>query len=137
MKKKILSIKLKAFTLAELLVVLCIIGILVLLALPNLMPLISKAKGTEAKLQLEHLRTLEKTYFYIHSKYTNDLKELGFEQSKLIPEGGDANYKIDVKEVGPNSFRATATSVADFDGDGTYNVWEINQENNLTELTPD
>lgn len=33
--------KVKGFTLAELLVVLCIIGILVLIAVPKLMPLIS------------------------------------------------------------------------------------------------
>ncbi|WP_418409938.1 prepilin-type N-terminal cleavage/methylation domain-containing protein, partial [Alistipes sp.] len=39
---------LRAFSLPELLVVLVIIGILVLIALPNLMPLISRAKSTEA-----------------------------------------------------------------------------------------
>lgn len=38
-----------AFSLPELLVVLVIIGILVLVALPNLMPLISRAKATEAQ----------------------------------------------------------------------------------------
>lgn len=37
---------LRAFSLPELLVVLVIIGILVLIALPNLMPLISRAKAT-------------------------------------------------------------------------------------------
>lgn len=37
-----------AFSLPELLVVLVIIGILVLVALPNLMPLISRANATEA-----------------------------------------------------------------------------------------
>ena len=36
---------LRAFSLPEMLVVLVIIGILVLIALPNLMPLISKAKA--------------------------------------------------------------------------------------------
>ena len=46
--------KLKAYTLNELLVVLIIIGILILLALPNLMPLISKAKSTGAGLQLRY-----------------------------------------------------------------------------------
>ena len=43
---------LPAFSLPELLVVLVIMGILVLIALPNLMPLISRAKSTEAQQQL-------------------------------------------------------------------------------------
>ncbi|MCI6167696.1 MAG: type II secretion system GspH family protein [Alistipes sp.] len=43
---------LRAFSLTELLVVLVIIGILVLVAMPNLMPLISRAKATEAQQQL-------------------------------------------------------------------------------------
>lgn len=43
---------LRAFSLPEMLVVLVIIGILVLIALPNLMPLISKAKAMEAQQQL-------------------------------------------------------------------------------------
>lgn len=44
--------EMRAFSLAELLVVLVIMGILVLIALPNLMPLISRAKSTEAQQQL-------------------------------------------------------------------------------------
>ena len=43
---------LRAFSLPEMLVVLVIIGILVLIALPNLMPLISKAKAMESQQQL-------------------------------------------------------------------------------------
>ena len=43
---------LRAFSLTELLVVLVIIGILVLVAMPNLMPLISRAKATEALLEI-------------------------------------------------------------------------------------
>ena len=76
--------KVQGFSLPELLIVLVIIGILVLLALPNLMPLISKTKATEAQLQLGHLHTLEKTYFYMYSKYSSDLDEIGFEQEKLV-----------------------------------------------------
>lgn len=48
----VLKRKWQAFSLPELLVVLVIIGILVLIALPNLMPLISKAKSMEAQQQL-------------------------------------------------------------------------------------
>src|SRR5882724_2711168 len=90
--------RLQAFTLTEVLVVLVIVGILVLLALPNLMPLITKAKSTEAKIQLEHLHTLEKTFFYEKSKYTTDVTSIGFIQEKLTTEGEDgrANYKIEV-----------------------------------------
>lgn len=129
--------KLKAFSLPELLVVLVIIGILVLIALPNLMPLISKAKSTEAQQQLTFLHTLEKSHFYMNSRYSSSFDELGFEPSKLVSEGGTANYKIEIAEANEKGFRATATAVVDFDGDGEYNVWEINQDKELKEITKD
>ncbi|MBN2786864.1 MAG: prepilin-type N-terminal cleavage/methylation domain-containing protein [Paludibacteraceae bacterium] len=129
--------KIAAFSLTELLVVLVIIGVLVLLALPNLMPLISKAKSTEAQLQLEHVFTLEKTYFYTNSKYSSDISEIGFEQSKLTSEGGQANYLIEIIEASSSTFKAQAKAVVDFDQDGTFNVWEIDQEKNLKEVIKD
>ena len=137
MKKKILFKKLKAFTLMELLVVLCIVGILILLALPNLMPLISKTKATEAQLQLQHLYTLEKSYFYLHSKYSEDLTAVDFEHAKLVTEDGQANYRIEIAEVSANGFKARATAVVDFDGDGTFDVWEIDQDKKLVQVTKD
>lgn len=131
--------RLSAFTLTEVLVVLVIVGILVLLALPNLMPLITKAKSTEAKIQLEHLHTLEKTFFYEKSKYTTDVTSIGFIQEKLTTEGDDgrANYKIEVVEASATAFLAKATAVVDFDADGTMNVWEIDQDKNLKEVVAD
>ena len=137
MRKLYLNTKLKAFTLQELLVVLIIIGVLVMLALPNLMPLISKAKSTEAQLQLEHIHTLEKSYFYLHSKYSSDFSEIGFEHSKLVTQDGTANYQIEVTEASNSSFIATATAVTDFDGDGVFNVWQVNQDKHIKEVTPD
>eukprot|EP01040_Poterioochromonas_malhamensis_P021058 gene21058-25312_t len=86
--------RVRAYTLTEILVVLVIIGILVLLALPNLLPLITKAKSVEAKTQLEHVQVLEQSYFYEHSKYSKDLTEIGFIQDKLVTDSKDAraNY---------------------------------------------
>jgi type IV pilus assembly protein PilE len=132
-----LNRRFSAFTLTELLVVLVIIGILILLALPNLMPLISKAKSTEAKMQLKHVHTLEKSYFYMHSKYSDDFEEIGFEQRKLVTNDGNANYKIEIVEASVSGFKAKATAVVDFDGDGDYNVWEIDQDKNLKEVVKD
>ena len=136
MKKRVKT-SVKAFSLPELLVVLVIIGILVLIALPNLMPLISRAKSTEAQQQLVFLHTLEKSHFYMHSRYSVSLEELGFEQQKLVTEGGNANYQISITEANEKGFRATATAVVDFDGDGIFNVWEINHDKELREITKD
>ncbi len=131
--------RLQAFTLTEVLIVLVILGILILLALPNLMPLITRAKSTEAKIQLEHLYTLQKTHFYEKSKYTGNISEIGFVQEPLTTEGdqGRANYRIDVVQASTSAFVARATAVVDFDADGVFNVWEIDQDKNLKEVTPD
>lgn len=106
--------RLPAFSLPELLVVLVIIGILVLIALPNLMPLISRAKSTEAQQQLVFLHTLQKNNFYTYSKYSSSVEELGFEQQPLVTDGGHANYRIEIIEASEKGFRATATAVVGF-----------------------
>ncbi len=128
---------LRAFSLTELLVVLVIIGILVLIALPNLMPLISRAKATEAQQQLVFLHSLEQSYFYTHSRYSSDLDELGFEQAKLVTDDGNANYRIEIIEATETGFKAQAVSVVDFDKDGEFNTWEIDQDKQLIEVVKD
>jgi type IV pilus assembly protein PilE len=122
-----------AFTLTELLVVLAIIGILLLIALPNLMPLISKSKSTEAKQNLTYIHSLEKSWYMEHSKYNADLKELGFE----LENPGEAQYSYVIISAGNGSFKVSATAKSDFDNDGQINVWEIDQDKNLKEITPD
>lgn len=128
---------LAAFSLTEVLVVLVIIGILVLLALPSLMPLITKAKSTEAKLQLQHVHTLQLNHFYERSLYSEDLLEIGFEQEELTTDGGKANYRIEIIEASPAGFVAKAIAVTDFNGNGTFNVWEIDEKKDLREVTKD
>ena len=135
--KKILGLKLKGMTLIELLLVLALVGILLSMAVPKLMPLIGRTKSLEAQMQLKHILNLEKNYFYIHSKYTENLDDIGFEQSKLVTQDGKANYKIEITEATNKSFTAKALSVTDFDQDGQLNVWEINADETIKEVTKD
>ncbi|MFC3197331.1 prepilin-type N-terminal cleavage/methylation domain-containing protein [Parapedobacter deserti] len=136
-KPHLLRRRLKAFSLTEVLVVLVIIGIIILLALPNLMPLITKAKSTEAKGQLQHVYTLQKNQFYERSTYSAELSDIGFEQERLVTDGGQANYRIEMVQAGTSDFVARATAVVDFNGNGVFNVWEIDQDKNLREVTKD
>jgi type IV pilus assembly protein PilE len=73
----------------------------------------------------------------MHSRYSKDFQEIGFEQQKLTTEGGNANYKIVITEASTEGFKAKATAVVDFDGDGVHNVWEIDHEKNLREVVKD
>lgn len=129
--------KLPAYNLQEVLVVLVIIGILLLIALPNLMPLISKAKSVEAQTQLKALSNSQTTYRYMYSKYANDMSDLDFEAPKTVKENGTANYSYEVLAADNNSFKARATAITDFDGDGTFNVWEIDQNGAPKQIVKD
>ncbi|MFC2094558.1 prepilin-type N-terminal cleavage/methylation domain-containing protein [Bacteroidota bacterium] len=125
------------FSMTELLVVLVIIGVLVLLALPRLMPVVTKAKTTEAKLNLKQVYMLEKSYKFEYDRYSENLAEISFDQEILVTDGGTARYKIEIAESDLHSFKATATSVVDFDNDGKFNVWAVTQTGRIKEVIPD
>lgn len=135
--QQINNYKVNGMTLIELLLVLALIGILLSMAVPKLMPLIGRTKSLEAQMQLKHILNLQKNYFYINSKYSNNLDDIGFEQSKLVTQEGKANYKIEIVEASNRSFVAKAVSVTDFDQDGQLNVWQINHEEEIKEITKD
>lgn len=142
MKIQLLKMKkkqhyLKAYSMSEILIVLCIIGILIYLVLPNQTSVVTSAKSIEAQNMLSMIHGLEKSHFYRHSKYTQDFDALGFEQALTIDKGGQAVYKIEIIEASLNSFKATAKSLQDFDGDGIYNTWEIDQDRILKEIVKD
>lgn len=119
--------KLPAYNLQEVLIVLVIIGILLLLALPNLMPLIAKTKSVEAQTQLKFIYNSQTTYRYMYSKYAAELSEIDFEAPKTVNQNGTSNYTYELVSADNNTFKARATAITDFDGDGTFNVWEIDE----------
>jgi len=122
-----LNKKINSFNLQEILVVLAIIGILLLLALPNLMPLIAKTKSLEAQLQLKQIHSSQTTHKYMHSKYSIDLIDIDFIAPKTVLENGTANYTYEIISSTNNSFKAQATAITDFNGNGVFNVWIIDE----------
>lgn len=135
--KKVKKGYVEAYSMTEILIVLCIIGILLLMVLPNQTSVISQAKSIEAQSMLNHLYGLEKNYFYRHSKYSSDFDEVGFEPALTIEQGGQAVYRIEIIEASTNTFKAIATSISDFDDDGNYNTWEIDNKKMLREIVKD
>lgn len=129
--------KVAAYSLTEILIVLCIIGILLLMVLPNQTSVIGQAKAIEAQAMLNQVYGLEKSHFYRHSKYSGNLEELGFEQEATVEDGGQAVYKIEIVEASNEGFLARATSTSDLDGDGAFNTWEIDHKKMLNEVTKD
>ncbi len=131
-KKKIPGINLQ-----EMLIVLAIIGILLLLALPNLMPLITKAKSVEAQTQLKFIYNAQTTHRYMYSKFSPNINELDFEAPKTVKENGSANYRYQIISADNATFKARAEAVTDFNGNGVFNVWEIDETGNPKQIVKD
>ncbi len=60
-----------AFSLAEILIVLAIMGILIMLVVPNQAGVASRTKALEAQQELKMVHNLEYAYFLQYSKYSS------------------------------------------------------------------
>lgn len=134
---KILKKKLPAYNLQELLVVLVIIGILILIAMPNFTGIINNTKSTEAKNNLTAIESFQSSHRFMHNSYSRDLDKISFIPPKTPEQGGNAYYTYEILNATKTTFVARATAIDDWDGDGIKNVWEINQDRQLVEVTPD
>lgn len=129
--------KLKAFSLAEILIVLAIMGILIMLVVPNQSGVATRTKSMEAQQELRMIHNLQYAYFLQYSKYQTDLSQLNYIPHSTVADGGTANYRINVVEADLNHFVARAEAVVDFNGDGKMNIWEIDQNGAPREVQPD
>lgn len=137
MLKRKLNHKVKAFSLAEILIVLAIMGILIMLVVPNQAGVATRTKSLEAQQELKMIGNLQYAYFLQFSKYAADLNTINYIPHKLVNAGGSANYEVRIIEASTDGFIAQAEAVVDFDGDGQHNIWEINQDGELNEVQPD
>jgi type IV pilus assembly protein PilE len=134
-RKKIKSFN--AFSLAEILIVLAIMGILIMLVVPNQTGIATRTKSMEAQQELRMVHNLQYAYYLQYSKYSMDGRELNYIPHKLLTEGGTALYRVSIIEASPAGFKARAEAVQDFNGDGKFNIWEIDQEGQPKEVQVD
>ena len=128
----------RGFSLTELMIALVIIGILVgVVAIPKYISMTTRAKATEAKKILEQVYILQKSHFLENDVYSSSFEEIGFEQTALVTERGMARYKIELVSASADGFKATATAVVDFDRDGTFNVWSVDQVGKIKQEVAD
>ena len=73
----------------------------------------------------------------MYSKYSIDFNTIDFEAPITVQQNGNANYSYEIIEASNNSFKAKAIAVTDFDGDGVFNVWEIDQNGLPKEIIKD
>lgn len=91
----------------------------------------------EATKSLSKVYELEMAYKEMFGHYTDNLYALVFIQDTLVTEGGEANYLISLLEATDSTFVATAVSVVDFDRDGQFNTWTVNEMGIITEIVKD
>lgn len=91
----------------------------------------------EVTVVLNKVYELEMAYKEMFGHYTDNIYALVFIQDTLVTEGGEANYLISSLSVTDSTFTATAVSVVDFDRDGQFNTWTVNEMGIITEIVED
>lgn len=91
----------------------------------------------EAGDSLQYVYELETAYKEMFGCYTDNIFAIAFIQDTLVTEGGRANYQISLQEATDSTFTATAISVVDFDGDGQFNKWVIDETGCIKEIIKD
>lgn len=91
----------------------------------------------EATKSLGKIYKLEIAYKEMFGHYTDNLYALVFIQDTLVTEGGKANYLVSLLEVTDTTFMAAAVSVVDFDGDGQFSQWIVDETGTIKEIVED
>lgn len=82
----------RGFSLIELVVVLCIVGILLGIALPTYQASVFRSRRADAMAALVEVAGREEQWRFVTDRYSDDLRELGYESDPLVTAEG--HYSI-------------------------------------------
>lgn len=142
----------KGFTLIELMIVVAIIAILAMIAVPNFLRYVAKAKRSEVYLNLGSIYSAQKAYWAENGTYSDNLNTIGWKPEGEInytygfpgAEGvnfftgklkADGNQLSAYSKADKDSFVTTA--IGDVDGDGKLDVITINQNREIKVVQDD
>lgn len=94
-------------------------------------------RDSEARKALMKVYELETAHKAMFGHYTDNIYAIVFIQDTLVTDGGKANYLVSLNEATDSTFKATAVSVVDFDGDGQLCQWQVDETGNIIELVED
>lgn len=70
-------------------------------------------------------------------RYTDKINEIIIAQDTLAKARSETKYRVLIKEASDSSFKAIVISVVDFDGDGQYSQWMIDETGDITKMVKD
>lgn len=94
-------------------------------------------RDSEARKALMEVYELETAYKAMFGHYTDNIYAIVFIQDTLVTDGGKANYLVSLDEATDSTFKATAISVVDFDVDGQFSQWQVDETGNIIEIVED
>ncbi len=94
-------------------------------------------RDAEARESLKEVYELETAYRAMFGHFTDNMHAIVYIQDTLVTEGGRANYLVSLLEVTDSTFTAVAVSVVDFDGDGQFSQWMVDETGTIKEIVED
>lgn len=94
-------------------------------------------RNSEARESLKEVYELETAYRAMFGHYTDNMYAIFYIQDTLVTEGGRANYLVLLRDVTDSTFTAAAVSVVDFDGDGQFSQWTVDETGTIKEIVED
>jgi type IV pilus assembly protein PilE len=119
----------RGFTLIEMLITMAVMAIVISISLPTYTRYVARSRQEDAKVQLTAIRQAQEIYKLQHGSYTD--------QTALLSgwKATSGRYAFSITGFGPAIF--TAQARGNIDSDTTQDVWTMDQDGNLVNMTDD